>query len=102
MTDPALNHRLAQGPFCGVVGELDATGLQESPQPTRPKAFARRAVSPVPLPATTLSQNAKCNTAKGDPQLLVESLAVTFGKTLSPRADSKSGTGWLAWAASMS
>ena len=34
LTDLALNHRLAQGTLCGVVGGLDATGLQESPQPT--------------------------------------------------------------------
>ena len=34
VTDLALNHRLAQGTFCGVVGGLDASGLQESPQPT--------------------------------------------------------------------
>ena len=34
LTDLALNHRLAQGTLCGVVGGLDSLILQESPQPT--------------------------------------------------------------------
>jgi hypothetical protein len=31
MEDLALNHRLAQGTLCGVVGELDFMGLQKGP-----------------------------------------------------------------------
>lgn len=34
VTDFALNHRLEQGTFYGVVGGLDSLILQESPQPT--------------------------------------------------------------------
>ena len=34
MTDFSLNHRLAQGTFCGVVGGLYSLVLQEGPQPT--------------------------------------------------------------------
>ena len=32
MADLALNHRLAQGTFCGVVGGLDSTDLQKGPK----------------------------------------------------------------------
>jgi hypothetical protein len=32
MADRALNHRLAQGTFCGVVGGLDSTDLQKGPK----------------------------------------------------------------------
>jgi hypothetical protein len=34
VTDLALNHRLAQGTFCGVVGGLYSLVLQEGPKPT--------------------------------------------------------------------
>jgi len=33
VTDLALNHRLAQGTFCGVIGGLDRLDIQEGPQP---------------------------------------------------------------------
>jgi hypothetical protein len=32
MADLALNHRLAQGTFCGVVGGLDSRDLQKGPK----------------------------------------------------------------------
>lgn len=34
MSDLALNHRLAQGTFCGVVGGFDSLDFHEGPQPT--------------------------------------------------------------------
>ena len=35
MADFSLNHRLAQGTFCSIVGGLDSTGLQEGPKGIR-------------------------------------------------------------------